>query len=69
MCSVFTTTRKFFTILGSVLLFAHPMSSRQWAGTLLVFMGLGLDVAFGKAKTKTKVSEPAGGEDGAKTVV
>ena len=51
-CSIFTTTRKFFTILGSVILFGHPMSGRQWIGTVLVFIGLGLDSAYGKEKKK-----------------
>jgi len=48
-CSIFTTTRKFFTILGSVLIFRHPLTTLQWTGTLLVFAGLSLDSAFGKA--------------------
>jgi len=48
-CSVITTTRKFFTILGSVLIFRHPLTTLQWTGTLLVFAGLSLDSAFGKA--------------------
>ena len=53
-CSIFTTTRKFFTILGSVILFGHPMSGRQWIGTVLVFIGLGLDSAYGKEKKAVK---------------
>ena len=48
-CSVITTTRKFFTILGSVLIFRHPLTTLQWTGTVLVFAGLSLDSAFGKA--------------------
>jgi solute carrier family 35 (UDP-galactose transporter), member B1 len=48
MCSIVTTTRKFFTILGSVIIFHHPMSSTQWAGTFMVFAGLILDQCFGK---------------------
>lgn len=47
-CSIVTTTRKFFTILGSVILFQNPMAGRQWMGTVLVFIGLGLDSKFGK---------------------
>ena len=47
-CSIFTTTRKFFTILGSVLIFGHTMIGRQWVGTVLVFIGLGMDSAYGK---------------------
>ncbi|XP_022084670.1 solute carrier family 35 member B1-like [Acanthaster planci] len=49
-CSIMTTTRKFFTILGSVILFANPLLPRQWAGVALVFTGLGLDSLYGKSK-------------------
>ncbi|XP_076853122.1 solute carrier family 35 member B1 [Brachyhypopomus gauderio] len=52
-CSIVTTTRKFFTILGSVLLFGNVISPVQWLGTVLVFLGLGLDAKFGKAPKKT----------------
>uniref|UniRef100_UPI00398EC81F solute carrier family 35 member B1 n=1 Tax=Pristiophorus japonicus TaxID=55135 RepID=UPI00398EC81F len=52
-CSIITTTRKFFTILGSVLIFGNPISGLQWVGTVLVFLGLGLDAKYGKtAKNK-----------------
>lgn len=50
--SIVTTTRKFFTILGSVIIFQNPMSARQWIGTVFVFIGLGLDSAYGKEKKK-----------------
>lgn len=53
-CSIITTTRKFFTILASVIIFANPMNSRQWVGTLLVFTGLGLDSVYGKEKKESK---------------
>jgi len=46
-CSVITTTRKFFTILCSVIWFRHPVSWFQWFGVLLVFAGLGWDT-YGK---------------------
>ncbi|NWH83451.1 S35B1 protein, partial [Aegithalos caudatus] len=52
-CSILTTTRKFFTILASVVLFANPISPTQWVGTVLVFLGLGLDAKFGKVVKKT----------------
>ncbi|NXL50483.1 S35B1 protein, partial [Podilymbus podiceps] len=52
-CSIITTTRKFFTILASVILFANPISTMQWVGTVLVFLGLGLDARFGKGGGKT----------------
>ena len=38
-CSIITTTRKFFTVLGSVLFFGNALSQRQWIGTALVFSG------------------------------
>jgi len=47
-CSIITTTRKFFTILSSVILFQHSITVLQWEGTTLVFAGLILDIVFGK---------------------
>lgn len=52
-CSIVTTTRKFFTILASVILFGNVISGLQWVGTILVFLGLGLDAKFGKGAKKT----------------
>jgi len=51
-CSIFTTTRKFFTILCSVFLFGNPISNQQILGTLLVFIGLFLEQLTGKKKHK-----------------
>ncbi len=48
-CSIITTTRKFFTVLGSVIIFGNLMLPRQWFATILVFTGLFLDGFFGKA--------------------
>lgn len=39
-----TTTRKFFTILGSVMAFGHQLKSMQWVGVALVFAGLGVEI-------------------------
>lgn len=50
-CSVVTTTRKFFTVLFSVLFFGNSLSGRQWFGTLLVFTGLFADMLVGKKST------------------
>ncbi|CAG0881658.1 unnamed protein product, partial [Darwinula stevensoni] len=36
-CSIITTTRKFFTVLGSVVIFGNRLIPRQWLGTCLVF--------------------------------
>lgn len=38
-----TTTRKFFTILISVLYFVHPVNLIQWLGVAFVFIGLAMD--------------------------
>ncbi|CAG0885461.1 unnamed protein product [Cyprideis torosa] len=48
-CSIVTTTRKFFTVLGSVIIFGNVLITRQWIGTVLVFTGLFLDALYGKS--------------------
>jgi len=52
--SLVTTTRKFFTILASVLLFSNPLLWRQWIGVLLVFSGLAFDILFSKKGKKVE---------------
>ncbi|KAG8231877.1 hypothetical protein J437_LFUL011782 [Ladona fulva] len=52
--SIVTTTRKFFTVLGSVILFGNTLVLREWAGTTLVFTGLFLDALYGKSPSKKK---------------
>jgi len=44
--SIVTTTRKFFTILASVVWYGHPVSILQWLGVVCVFSGLGVDVGI-----------------------
>jgi UDP-galactose transporter B1 len=58
-CSIITTTRKFFTVLVSVLYFGNALSGRQWFGTTLVFTGLSFDSFYGKMgpKKPTKLKE------------
>lgn len=56
-CSVVTTTRKFFTVLFSVLFFGNVLSTRQWFGAFLVFLGLFCDATFGKGKGAQKKTE------------
>jgi UDP-galactose transporter B1 len=51
---VITTTRKFFTILGSVIIFNNPMSGKQWLGSVLVFIGLAMDAKYGKEVKEVK---------------
>jgi UDP-galactose transporter B1 len=38
-CSIVTTTRKFFTVLASVVFFGNSLAQRQWIGATFVFMG------------------------------
>ena len=53
-----TTTRKFFTILFSVLHFGHSFTMGQWTSVLMVFGGLYLSIASGKTQSAgKKVSE------------
>jgi len=49
-CSIVTTTRKFFTVLASVIIFGNSLITRQWLGVVFVFAGLFLDGAYGKKK-------------------
>jgi len=42
--STATTTRKFFTILLSVIWFGHQVTTLQWSGVFFVFLSLTLDV-------------------------
>ncbi|XP_013189474.1 solute carrier family 35 member B1 homolog [Amyelois transitella] len=49
-CSVVTTTRKFFTVLASVIFFGNVLIPRQWIGAVLVFTGLFLDIFYSKGK-------------------
>ncbi|XP_076245497.1 solute carrier family 35 member B1 homolog meigo [Calliopsis andreniformis] len=53
-CSIITTTRKFFTVLGSILIFGNSLTFRQWLGTCTVFLGLFLDAMYGKDKSSKK---------------
>ncbi|XP_053695272.1 solute carrier family 35 member B1 homolog [Sabethes cyaneus] len=50
-CSVVTTTRKFFTVLCSVVLFGNNLTGRQWLGAGFVFTGLFADMFYGKKGT------------------
>ena len=45
--TVITISRKFVTVLISVVLFGHKLDFVQWIGVLDVFAGLGVQMAFG----------------------
>lgn len=49
-CTLTTTTRKFFTVMASVIYFGNQLTNRQWMGAVLVFTGLTMDIVFGKKK-------------------
>ncbi|KAK8792775.1 hypothetical protein WA158_004939 [Blastocystis sp. Blastoise] len=46
-----TTTRKFFTILLSVIIMGNPLQVEQWVGILLVFIGLASDILNKQKRT------------------
>ncbi|XP_047544094.1 solute carrier family 35 member B1 homolog [Vanessa atalanta] len=55
-CSVVTTTRKFFTVLASVIIFGNVLFTRQWIGATLVFSGLFLDIFYSKSSPSKKTT-------------
>jgi len=50
LTALITTTRKFFTVLASVLYYAHPLTPAQWGAVFMVFAGLSLDTLYSKKK-------------------
>jgi len=52
ICSIITTTRKFFTFLASVIYFGHPLTIWQWVGVAAVFTGLIWDTLDSRSKRK-----------------
>ena len=47
-CSIVTTTRKFFTVLISVIFIGNPLTTRQMFATGVVFAALFADAIWGK---------------------
>ncbi|KAH9129193.1 hypothetical protein AeMF1_000739 [Aphanomyces euteiches] len=61
-CTTITTTRKFFTILASVLYFGNALATQQWVGVGIVFTGIGIELMtkyakYGAAKKASKPDE------------
>ncbi|KAL5370240.1 UDP-galactose transporter [Cryptosporidium parvum] len=55
--AIITTTRKFFTVLVSVIIFGHKLSLGQWLCVSAIFVALGIQTVFSrknKDKLKTK---------------
>lgn len=48
--SLVTTTRKFFTVLISVVVYEHSLNSMQWIAAAMIFTALLLDSCFSKKK-------------------
>ena len=48
--SLISTTRKFFTVFLSSLIFGNFLSWKQWIATVIIFEALSLDIFFGKRK-------------------
>lgn len=62
-CSTVTTTRKFFSILASVIVNQNPLTRHQWMGVFGVFSGISLKTyskAFAsKPKAADEIVKPA----------
>jgi UDP-galactose transporter B1 len=56
--SIVTTTRKFFTIIVSVLWFGHSLSLSQWSAVAVVFLGLMLHVYLGHRAKQSAAGHP-----------
>jgi len=48
--SIVTTTRKFFTVLASIIIYSHPVSNWQWFSIGLVFLGVFIEMLSGGKK-------------------
>ena len=51
--SLITTLRKFFTVLGSILVFGHVLTNYQKLSVVVVFTGILLDTWVKSSKKKT----------------
>ena len=54
-CSLVTTTRKFFTVLLSVIIFGNRLLTIQWLATIIIFSGLLLDIVWKDVNDETIV--------------
>jgi UDP-galactose transporter B1 len=55
--SIVTTTRKFFTVLASIVIYRHHINEWQWLSIALVFAGVFVEMLSGDKKEK-KHDEP-----------
>jgi len=52
--SIVTTTRKFFTVLASIMIYNHPVTPMQWFAIALVFIGVFIEMLGGGKKHGAK---------------
>ncbi len=52
--STITTTRKFFTIVMSVVVHGNKLLNQQWLGVAIVFTGLAIEIYEGERSKKAK---------------
>ena len=57
LLSIVTTTRKFFTVLISIIIYSHPINSLQWVSIGLVFTGVFIEMFGGGKKHDDKHKE------------
>ena len=62
MLTTVTTTRKFFTILVSVVMYGHKLNQNQWLSVLVVFMGLSGEVVDKYHKKQSQQAKKAAAE-------
>ncbi|CRK92268.1 CLUMA_CG005708, isoform A [Clunio marinus] len=55
--SIVTTTRKFFSVFLSVIIFGNSLSARQWTSAGIIFGALFLDAVFNKKSKINTVSD------------
>jgi len=56
--SIVTTTRKFFTVLASILIYRHPINIYQGVAILLVFIGVTMEMLSDKKPHPKEKSDP-----------
>jgi len=61
--SIITTTRKFFTVLASIIIYQHQVSLVQWMAIGLVFAGVFIEMIGGNKRHGKNDHKPLPTED------
>jgi len=56
--SIVTTTRKFFTVLASIVIYRHNINHWQWLSIALVFVGVFVEMLSGDKKKEKHDDKP-----------